>query len=69
MVMLALRTREGVDMEVLSSRFGKDLSDYCLSAAGQFLTTGLLRLDGRWLRLTRDGLYVSDMIMSELMKV
>ena len=69
MVMLALRTREGVDMEVLSSRFGKDLSDYCLSAAGQFLTTGLLRLDGRRLRLTRDGLYVSDMIMSELMKV
>ena len=30
---------------------------------------GLLKEDNGWLHLTRDGIYVSDSVMSDLMKV
>lgn len=63
-VMTALRTCEGLDTRVLSE---KD-QQYCLSQAKRFLDDDLLTLNGSNLRLTRKGLFVSNMIMSELMK-
>ena len=69
MVMLALRTREGLDMSLLERRFGGKAKAYCLSSAQQSIASGLLCLDGQRLHLTREGLYVSDMVMSELMDV
>lgn len=64
-VMTALRTCEGLDLACLPPR----LQSYCLGQAQRFLADGLLRQDGLRLTLTRRGLFVSNMVMSELMWV
>lgn len=69
MVMLSLRTREGLDLSAVESRFGESLLNYCLSASRSYVESGLLVVESGRMRLTRSGLYVSDMVMSDLMKV
>jgi len=64
-VTVALRTCEGLNLAELSAWY----RDYCLSQARRFLEGGLLKLSGERLCLTREGLFVSDMVMSALMKV
>lgn len=63
-VMLALRTREGLDLESLDT----EEQAYCEQAAARFIDNGLLAKKNNHLTLTRKGLFVSDMVMSELMK-
>lgn len=64
-VLTALRTREGLDL----SRLTPVQSSYCLQQARRFLSDGLLQQRYNHLILTRRGLFVSNMVMSELMKV
>ena len=66
-VTVGLRTREGISLKDLSERHRQ----YCLRNAQRFIDDGLLRLspDCSHLTLTRRGLFISDMIMSELMLV
>ena len=64
-VMTALRTSAGLSLNMLSPEY----ADYCLRQARRFVDDGLLKDDNQCLRLTREGLFVSDMIMAELMKV
>ena len=63
--MTALRTREGIELSLLSAEY----RSYLMHLAVPFLRQGLLMEDGGRLHLTRKGIYVSDSIMSELMKV
>lgn len=63
-VMLALRTCEGLDLSTLDS----DERSYCEETAKKFVLDGLLVKTDNHLRLSRKGLFVCDMIMSELMK-
>lgn len=66
-VMTALRTIDGLTLSLLSPTE----RSYCLSMAARYIDGGLLVHDkekGR-LRLTRDGLFVSDMVIADLMKV
>lgn len=65
MVTVALRTSEGLSLSSLSEHH----RTYCLNAARPYLTKGQLVLEGQRLRLSKDALFVSDMIMSELMLV
>lgn len=68
MVMLRLRTCEGIDLAELERTFGSRYLDYCLSVARPHLLGGLLeRTPDARLRLTRHGLFVSDSVMSDLM--
>jgi oxygen-independent coproporphyrinogen-3 oxidase len=62
MVTVALRTCEGLDLSQLSEKH----RDYCQKNARRFVDDGLVRHEGSHLVLTRKGLFVSDMIMSEL---
>ena len=64
-VMTALRTCEGLTLQLLSDT----QRDFCLKAADKYITDGLLIHEKGHLRLTRRGLFVSDMIMAELMMV
>ena len=64
-VTVALRTREGLNL----SRLSEVHRQYCLRNAKRFIDDNLLIFDGERLHLTRRGLFVSDMIMSELMMV
>ncbi len=61
----ALRTREGLDLNLLSDR----QRDYCLRCARRFIDDGLLSMHLGHLALTRRGLFISDMIISSLMLV
>ena len=59
----ALRTREGLDLTLLSDKH----RHYCLCEARRSIDSGLLRLSpDHHLSLTREGLFVSDMVMSDL---
>ena len=64
-ITVALRTREGICLDHLSEKH----RDYCLKNACRFIDDGLLHTNKHQLALTRKGLFVSDMIMSELVWV
>lgn len=62
-ITVALRTSRGLDLQALSPKH----RTYCLENAQRYLDDGLLELtQDNHLRLTRRGLFVSDMIMSNL---
>ncbi|MBP5338837.1 MAG: radical SAM family heme chaperone HemW [Prevotella sp.] len=63
MVMTALRTADGLPLNSLAA----EQRTYCLDNARRYIENGLLSLEADRLRLTRCGLFVSDMIMTDLM--
>lgn len=65
MVMTALRTCEGLALSSLTAV----RRDYCLGQAKPYLEAGLLKMADDHIRLTREGLFVSDMIISDMMMV
>lgn len=68
-IMTALRTRRGIDLPTLTTRFGQTLSDYCTTMAAPYLKSGKLEQQDYHLRLTREGIFTSDGIISDLMFV
>ncbi len=64
MITTALRTRDGIDITRAGNR-----QTYLLAYAQPMIDKGLLAFDGQHLSLTREGLYVSNDIMSELIYV
>ena len=64
-VTVALRTKEGLDLTKLSEKH----RTYSMKAVQRYINDGLLELTENRLRLTRKGLFVSDMVMSALMIV
>ena len=63
--MLSFRTCEGLNLTALCQRD----KEYLLPLTKKYLDEGLLVLTDNHLRLSREGLFVSDMIMSDLMRV
>lgn len=61
----ALRTYEGIDLNKQHPNF----RNYFMKNAQKHITSGFLEINGDRARLTRKGLYVSDMVMSDLMFV
>lgn len=68
-VMLALRTSDGLDLTALERSCGHKLRRYCESQAQTYINSGLLIANDGCLRLSREGLFVSDMVASDLMAV
>lgn len=67
-VFLSLRTARGIELNRLKSDFGASLADYCLKCADKYLKNNTLEIVANHLRLTEKGIFVSDGIMSDLMK-
>ncbi|MBR2239577.1 MAG: radical SAM family heme chaperone HemW [Prevotella sp.] len=67
LVMTALRTSDGLFLHLLSPA----QRSYCLHMASRYLDSGLLTHDKEKdrLRLARDGLFVSDMVIADLMVI
>ncbi|MBQ8463050.1 MAG: radical SAM family heme chaperone HemW [Prevotella sp.] len=65
MVMTALRTCDGLSLSSLSV----EQRACCLSQAKPYLQAGLIENADDHIRLTREGLFVSDMVISDLMMV
>jgi oxygen-independent coproporphyrinogen-3 oxidase len=68
-VLTGLRTVWGIDLADIKVHFGDELHRYCLRNARKYLDRRLLETDNNSLKLTRDGLFISDSIMSDLMWV
>ena len=68
-IVTAMRTRRGISLSRLRQEFGKELADYCLQMARPHLEQGMLEISNDRLRLTEEGIFVSDGIMSDMMFV
>lgn len=64
-ITVALRTCEGLCLDELSAYH----RNYLLRSARRYIDDGLLTLEGNSLHLSRKGLFVSDMVMADLMLV
>ena len=69
LITTALRTREGIDLDVVRDWLGEEYRSYLLSNAHKAIENGCLAIEGNRISLTRKGLYVSNDVMSELVKV
>lgn len=68
-VLTGLRTMWGIDLAAITIRFGEEFYHYCLQNAQKYIEKKLLKTEGDRLKLTRDGIFISDGIMSDLMWV
>ena len=68
-VMVSLRTSEGIDLALLKQHFGYEMMEYCLQCARPFVRSGQLIQANGFLRLSMEGILVSNLVMSELMRV
>lgn len=62
-VMTALRTREGIDLSSLQEPY----RSYIKRAAQTYIRQGCLQVEDNHLALTKNGIFISDMIMADLM--
>lgn len=65
----SLRTSDGIDLNAMETRLGKRYRNTLISAAGKHIEQGLLEIRHDRLRLTAEGIFISDMVMSDLMIV
>ena len=66
-VMTSLRTMWGVSLKYAEETFGTKLCQYCMKMAAPYLQSHKLEMQADRLRLTREGIFVSDGIISDLM--
>ena len=64
LITTALRTREGLNLDDLPQKY----REYALVNARKSISEHLLEATDSHIRLTREGLFVSDMVISELIK-
>lgn len=61
-----LRTHKGVDKEVIKKNWGIDFLNHFMKNSEKFLAGGKLIQSGDRIMLTREGMFISDHIISEL---
>ncbi len=66
-IFTSLRTRWGLDMAALEAGFGRERAAAVASSARRHVAAGLLEHVGGCLKLTQRGIFLSDMVMSDLM--
>lgn len=65
-IITSLRTSDGLDLSVLSDRFGQTLPSESLAFLGRCSDAGLVITGNGRIRLTREGFLVSNSIISEI---
>lgn len=68
-IITGLRTMWGISTDELKKEFGESLWQHCMKQAKPYLEYGKLQLHGGRLTLTREGIFISDGIMSDLLFV
>lgn len=68
-ILTGLRTTWGIDLRELKKVFGNKFYDFCMENAQKYIDRHLLKIENRMLKLTREGIFISDGIMSDLMWV
>jgi putative oxygen-independent coproporphyrinogen III oxidase len=67
LLVFSLRRIEGVSRREFAERTGYEIEDLIAKPQAKFVGLGLLESDGDRLRLTREGLFVSDAIWPEML--
>ena len=67
LITTALRTCDGITLMKMEQEFGKELADRLLQEAQSHISRGLMKIKNGRLSLTREGLYISDDVMSDFM--
>ena len=67
-LVVGLRRRDGIDREMFRGATGFDVQALAGPAVGRWIVAGLAREDGRRLRLTREGLLVSDALWADILR-
>lgn len=68
-VMVSLRTSEGIDLNYLENEFGLDYASYCKQNIKSFILSDKVIQSEQNLRLTHEGIQISNLILIEIMKV
>lgn len=68
-VLVALRTTEGVNLSELSLTVGEELTNHFIKSINPFIKSGKVEIKDGMFCLTRDGILISNQILTELMKV
>lgn len=68
-ILTAIRTMEGLNLTSLLDKYGQVYLDYCLNQAAPYLEKGLLERTPTHLRLTQEGIFLSDGIITDLFKI
>jgi len=68
-VMVSLRTSEGLDVKIMEKDFGHELAEYCLQNIKTFIDSEQVYYSDGKLRLTAEGIQISNLILIQLMKV
>lgn len=69
MIMTALRTDEGLSLEVFKNCFGSAALESLLAQVQKYLQEGLAEISGNSLRITRKGWFFTDGISADLFEV
>lgn len=68
-ILTGMRTMWGVDLIVLERLFGTKLKDYCMKNVQRYIDEGFVYKEANVLKLSRNGIFISDGIMSDMMWV
>jgi oxygen-independent coproporphyrinogen-3 oxidase len=68
-VMLGLRLKEGINLMELSERFSRDIIELYSETIQSLEKMGILEVEGDVIRLSGEGLFVSNQVISEFMLV
>lgn len=74
LITTALRTKDGIDLNIVEDYLGKDYlgkdyRSYLSQCAEKEINKGRLSINDTHMSLTRQGLYVSNDVMAELIEV
>ena len=68
-VMVSLRTADGIDIDFIEKQFGTEFSEYCIINSTPFINSDKMIQSQKILKLSKEGIQISNLIISELMKV
>ena len=68
MIMISLRTTKGIPLCRVEKEFGVEAKDALIKQSLRYITSGVMVLENNCLRLSPEGLFLSDGIIAELMK-
>ena len=68
-IITRIRTHWGLPLSQLQAEFGETLYRYCLRMSRPHIEQGMMEIQDNTLRLTRQGIFISDGIMSDLLWV
>ena len=69
LITTALRTKEGIDLNKMKSKYGEERYNYLMKEAQPHINAGKMKLSKQRLFITRMGLFTSDDIMSDLIYI